>query len=475
MTVKMLQAWNGFPKDYIGSVISPSEETRLVGIGFASFDLDGIDNDSLDFDVRGKRDPLTGMLTVAARTKSVMQQAAMTAKARSNIELFGIGSVGAVSSTSTTGRTWQKIVAARSRPLAVRVSYQNLSALAYTVDKTNITPSSTFVLGDPTGGVSPVNVLFSGSAPAVVPVGTAAAPSEIMSDWTYIAPIARADAGTYHLHHVRSYIANGGATAYPYLGAQQYAGNPANSVSGLVRASGFKAGDFIATPTGFTDDSGVQLLMNVEFKELARVIRVASLGDSITSCHYATAALGGCSNNITDQAIATINPTSVSYGTILSNINCGITSQTVAQFIARLPQILTNHTPDIVVLPVWSPNSSPINQAQLDANNGLLVDGINQILASGAVPVLWTSAPQNGTTAAADALRVSNNAMWRTIAAGSGFFLADFAAVFDGAPISSVTQYAAGLSTDGTHPNSTGQAAVAPLLAVAIKSAAGLV
>lgn len=72
------------------------------------------------------------------------------------------------------------------------------------------------------------------------------------------------------------------------------------------------------------------------------------------------------------------------------------------------------------------------------------------------------------------ASRVANNALWRTVAAGCGYFLADFALVLDGAPISSVTQYAGSYSTDGTHPNAAGQAAVAPILADALKSAAGL-
>lgn len=63
MTVKMLQAWNGFPKDYIGAVISPAEETRLVNIGFASFDLDGVDNDNVLKPVMSKVNPVTGGIT----------------------------------------------------------------------------------------------------------------------------------------------------------------------------------------------------------------------------------------------------------------------------------------------------------------------------------------------------------------------------------------------------------------------------
>lgn len=60
MTVKMLTAWNGYPKDYIGAVISAPEEARLVSIGFASYDLDGVDNDGVRVPVTSTVNPLTG-------------------------------------------------------------------------------------------------------------------------------------------------------------------------------------------------------------------------------------------------------------------------------------------------------------------------------------------------------------------------------------------------------------------------------
>ena len=40
MTIRILQAWNGYPQQAVVSM-SASEETRLVGLGIASFDLDG--------------------------------------------------------------------------------------------------------------------------------------------------------------------------------------------------------------------------------------------------------------------------------------------------------------------------------------------------------------------------------------------------------------------------------------------------
>lgn len=66
MTVKMLTAWNGYPKDYIGSVISPSEEARLVSINFASYDLDGVDNDNVRMPVTATTNPLTGGISFQA-------------------------------------------------------------------------------------------------------------------------------------------------------------------------------------------------------------------------------------------------------------------------------------------------------------------------------------------------------------------------------------------------------------------------
>lgn len=40
MTIRMLKAWNGLPEQLV-TTLSGSEESRLVGLGLASFDLDG--------------------------------------------------------------------------------------------------------------------------------------------------------------------------------------------------------------------------------------------------------------------------------------------------------------------------------------------------------------------------------------------------------------------------------------------------
>lgn len=41
MTIRMLQAWNAYPQQAIVSTLAPAEEVRLVGLGLATYDLDG--------------------------------------------------------------------------------------------------------------------------------------------------------------------------------------------------------------------------------------------------------------------------------------------------------------------------------------------------------------------------------------------------------------------------------------------------
>jgi hypothetical protein len=425
-------------------------------------------------------DQVSGLLlSASAGTKSIFQACAMVARSKGAIECVSNGECGGVSTTTTTNRTWQRAIGLRGVPLVVRVQYQNPTATAYTVDKTNIKLSTTYVAnaggGDPTGTMTPLNVLWSSAASIEAGAGSADAPAyTAWSDPLLLPVVDRTDGGTYPLAYIRSFIANGGATAYPYQAANKYANNPNNSINGLIRLAGFQAGDFITTPTGFTDVTGLRLCMNLEFTEFARGIKIASLGDSVTSNNAANGGDGGAFRSMIDIALELINPTSVSYGTILSHSNCGVSSTTLSQVYGRLSNILTNQTPDIVILPTWSTNTAPTTKAALDAYNAIVLQGITKVLAAGAVPILWTGPPQNGTTAAVDALRVSNNAYWKSIANYNGFYVVDTTTVWDGEPAASVTQWVNGLTTDGTHPNLAGNVAAAAVFAPIIKAAAGL-
>lgn len=438
-------------------------------------------NTELSGIVTSSRNPVTGGIeNVSADGKSVLQAAAMVARSRSNIETVSIGNSGGFSTTTTTNRTWQRVVGLRSVPLILRVQYVNPHTVAYTVDKTNIKLSTAYVAnaggGDPAGAMTPLNVLWSSAASVEAAIGSAAAPSHTAwSDPLFLPTVTRSDGGTFPIAYIRSFIANAGATGYPYLGANNYANNPANNINGLVRLCGFQAGDFITTPTGFTDVTGLRLPMNLEFTEFCRGIKIVSLGDSVTSGNASGGGIGGVDRSFVDVALESINPTVVSYGTILSHANCGVSSKTIPEFLGLLDAILTQQTPDVVIIPIWSPNTSPTTKAALDVNNGLVLQAISKIMASGAVPILWSPVPKSASsTAAVDALRVSNTTYWRNIANQGGFYFSDISAACDGAVVASITQWGDGLSTDGTHPNTAGTIAMAEVLEPVLRAACGL-
>ena len=69
MTIRMLQAWNGYPQQTVVSM-SASEETRLVGLGIASFDLDGpAENVRMAQLATDAGAPLKVLLTLAATSR----------------------------------------------------------------------------------------------------------------------------------------------------------------------------------------------------------------------------------------------------------------------------------------------------------------------------------------------------------------------------------------------------------------------
>jgi len=62
MTIRFLKQWNGNSPDAIVT-LAGAEETRLVNLGFASFDLDGdADAETL---VKAKTNPLTGVVGIS--------------------------------------------------------------------------------------------------------------------------------------------------------------------------------------------------------------------------------------------------------------------------------------------------------------------------------------------------------------------------------------------------------------------------
>lgn len=66
MTIRFLMAWNGHSPDEINSSLGAVEESRLVGLGFATYDLDGA-NDGQEVAVFAKPNPLCTKHTTRPR------------------------------------------------------------------------------------------------------------------------------------------------------------------------------------------------------------------------------------------------------------------------------------------------------------------------------------------------------------------------------------------------------------------------
>ena len=65
MTIRFIKQWNGHSPDEVNSSLGSTEEARLVGLGFASYDLDGANYGTEEF-VKAKRNLLTGGIDFVA-------------------------------------------------------------------------------------------------------------------------------------------------------------------------------------------------------------------------------------------------------------------------------------------------------------------------------------------------------------------------------------------------------------------------
>ena len=113
MTIRMLQAWNGYPQQAVVSM-SASEETRLVGLGIASFDLDGpaenVRMAQLATDAGGN---VAGLIGPGGYVGQLKPKAGLTLKAVITKAVFGQFSDGRYLCTDkSTGSFTQKLFTA---------------------------------------------------------------------------------------------------------------------------------------------------------------------------------------------------------------------------------------------------------------------------------------------------------------------------------------------------------------------------
>lgn len=371
-------------------------------------------------------------------------------------------SSGTYSNVALTTRTWQHIIAAPEKYYAVRVRYRNGTASAYTVDKTNITPSGTYVAnGDPTGGASPVNITWSGSTSVTVGAQPAVG-QETFSAWSDWAVAPAMDwAGVTNgrcLAYIRSYIA---LANYPYFTNANLAAYPDNALGGLVRQCGFANGDYIATPTGFVGAGGSQvaLPMDVQFLDVSGALVHGGIGDSTYNCSTYTA--GGQLNNWGEAACREL---SVESGRRHSYMNFGWSSQGIrggsaGAYSERLDAILASTQYDSFVIQTYSPNNAPSTQAALDADISTVLQMINKVRTHGAIPILTAGIPAVALNAVQDALRLQSNDVFAQLASAMRIPWIDHNP--EVSDFASPARLLATASSDGTHLTTvTGQVAI---------------
>lgn len=380
---------------------------------------------------------------------------------------------GGANDAGSGNSTWQQVIATRMPAFAVRARYYNGSTSAATFDKTKIYSSSVYApTGNPDG--PGVDITWNGARSCTVAAAPAA--GEVTwgpaSDLVPISPLAwaAAGAGAPTLWHVRTYIAN---APHPFLAVNggYFPAYPGNKVGGLVRYGTQRGMDWIdiyGPSTNVFDglSDGLFLPISLEFFTLGKFYRVAVLGDSIAN--GTVLATGGQLGNFTERACNLANASSSSTRPLCCASNLGIGSQTHAQIYRRLAPALAANPCEVVLLPIFSPNSPCSTQAQADADAGRVLAGIAAVRAAGGVPVLFTGAP-GPMSALQDGFRKANNARFIAYGAATGTPVADVdAAVSAGG---SPATWKPGYSDDGVHPNDTATQAYAAAVATALLQA----
>jgi len=418
-------------------------------------------------------------------------------KQRGMVEQYGRGagvfsSVGWTGITSNPTTTFQNFIATRGKPYAVRVVYFNPLTTPYTINNTYAFKSSTEPAPVGNTSISPTGtaqaVLFSGSASAVVPACTVAGvPTYLASDWLTLNPIERTDyPNTFYEYAFRSYTSLGGVAidadsngvTYP-LNLGQYSSTNIPNLTRWNEAISDATGSIAASNTGIIrgNDNNVIIPVYFEFAVAAKVLKVVSVGDSITAGSavgsptytQATSAGGGIWGFV-ERAVNLVNNQIASSNYYLSHINTGVGGQVVLStsaqsFYARLPGLLASATPDVVVIPAWSPNSAPSTQAAYDTQLASVFIGIQQITTAGAIPLLWTSPPASAFLSdAQEVYRLKSNTLLRQLATSGNIALADIDAVMSN-NVSPKADMISGYSNDTVHPNLTGNGVMATALA----------
>lgn len=502
MTIRMLKAWNGLPEQLI-TTLSGSEEYRLVGLGLATFDLDGpADNvrmAQLATDAAGNAFGLAGpggIKVPLSKRKNIITQ-----------RLFGEGGPNGSTNNNAgsllANNTWQVKITAEADFDAVRVIYLNHMSNTVTVAASvaateTAATDSTANLSDPIVGGTAYAVLDSttdaygwrsvtwagassvSATAAATPTGqipnTPAMPYVIpsinASDWIPLRSVPRADGGTLPLLLLRFYI-DGAANAFGYTAdATKYPlmrTVTAANRGRIVQMS--NVGNNGVTNPAFKPSflGSTAIPFAIQFRCRRRGATVLVVGDSITENN------GLVADRLSNWGLRACADLSTA-GFPIAAVNCGCSSMPTTTYWQHGKQMLNAIKPDVAVYAVWSPNNQPFTDAALTRYNvsNMLAqaqDFVDYCQQNGVTPILLTGIPYVSMTESTDPERKWLVAEVNKMGSGGHCIVVDTnAAIGDGATperIKSAYNYG-----DGIHPNESAiESVIVPLIKAAIQQA----
>lgn len=371
---------------------------------------------------------------------------------------------------NTTQQTFHAVFTLAQHFDAVRLIFANGTTGTATVGVAKVSPLSDLstASNQNNSGGTWYSVTFGGSATGTIPAAAGASfrRNYLLSDWISVSSLGRVDGGAFPALAVRAYISTSGTIGVVGNGTDNFT-NWATKPDGRIHIMRNQGGDQVTAPAGFSSTTNVSQspIVGVQYAARGRVITVMGIGDSITDGRGTY--IGDGFGIPACAAISDINGVAVEWA------NCGWAGANPTQILNAGLDALAYFSPDIVVLPNGTPNVSvaPLTTTGISTSRQMLYRLLAECQTKRVIPLIWTWLPTNDTVKAwnsSDALRRAWNDDVRKLASSRGMLVVDADAVLAGeANGSGQIQMLAGSTTDGIHPNDTGNA----LLASAFKSA----
>lgn len=377
--------------------------------------------------------------------------------------------------TSGSGTTWHLAQAVAQQFDAVQLVLCNMSSSV----AIPITSAAVSVIADwstdanrnNSAGTWTAVTFDGGSASSTVPVAAATGRRGYkLSDVIALSSVARTDGGALPILAARHYC-SALSTAYSVIGngGSDVYTNHKTAANGRVRVMRKHDGDAVGTPANLanTTDISQTTIAGVIYYARGQVVSIMAIGDSVTAGYGATLQGTGWLAGVVD---ALHNSAALA----VDSCNLGWPGQTSVFYRLYLADaVAAGIAPDLCFVAGGTQNdtSPTLTAGEITTTKRNAVRACADMFAAGVIPIVYTMCPTNSKAwNASDSLRQAHNADIRSWAA-RGIPVADFAAVLEGPDNGSgQLTLAAALTSDSTHPNDAGNAAMAPVGAAAITS-----